>query len=68
MEFFLTPGAVNETKALEGDVFDLPKGSMIYGDKAYNYYEIEDLLKEQNEINLQPIRKKNTKRPLKHWE
>jgi len=44
----------------------LPKGSI--GDKAYNYYEIEDFLTEIDEINLQPIRKKNTKRPLKPWE
>jgi len=47
----------------------LPEGSIIYGDKAYNYYEIEDLLEEIEGINLQPIKaKKNTKRPLKPWE
>ncbi len=68
VEFFFSPGSFSDTKALEGYVFDLPKGSTIYGDKAYNYYEIEELLKEIDEINLQPIRKKNTKRPLKPWE
>ncbi|MDM8561039.1 IS982 family transposase [Thiotrichales bacterium HSG14] len=67
IEFFLTQGAVSDTRALEGYVFDLPEGSTIYGDKAYNYYEIEDFLKEIDSINLQPIRKKNTKRPLKPW-
>jgi hypothetical protein len=29
IEFFLTPGSVNDTRALEGYVFDLPKGSII---------------------------------------
>jgi hypothetical protein len=55
-------------KLFSGYVFDLPEGSIVYGDKAYNYYEIEDLLQEIDKINLQPIRKKNTKRPLKPWE
>ena len=46
----------------------MPEVRIVYGDKAYNYYEIEDLLQEIDKINLQPIRKKNTKRPLKPWE
>jgi len=68
VEFFMTPGSFSDTKSLENYIFDLPEGSTIYGDKAYNYYEIEDFLKEIDGINLQPIRKKNTKRPLKSWE
>jgi len=68
VEFFLTPFAPSDTKALERYVFDLPKGSIVYGDKAYNHYEIEDLLKEIDEIKLRPIRKKNTKRPLEPWQ
>jgi len=42
--------------------FGLPNGSIIYGDKIYTNYEIEDLLKECDGITLQPIRKKNHKR------
>ena len=37
---------------------------MVYADKAYNDYEIEDLLAEVEGIRLLPIRKKNSKRPL----
>jgi hypothetical protein len=66
--FFFTPGAVNLTSALEGYVFDLPEGSIVYGDKAYIDSEIEDLLQEIDKVNLQPIRKKNTFQPLKPWE
>ena len=37
---------------------------MVYADKAYNDYEIEDLLAEVEHVRLLPIRKKNSKRPL----
>ena len=36
----------------------------MYADKAYNDYEIEDLLAEVEHISLLPIRKKNSKRPM----
>src|SRR5262249_5531477 len=36
----------------------------IYADKAYNDYEIEDVLKEVDHITLLPMRKKNSKRAL----
>ena len=44
--------------------YELPDGSIIYADKAYNDYEIEDFLKEVDHIKLIPIRKKNSKRAL----
>lgn len=67
VEFFLTSGNFSDTKGLEWFDFDLPSGSVIYGDKAYNYYEIEDVLKDA-EIYLLPIRKKNSTRKLPPWE
>jgi hypothetical protein len=42
--------------------FDVPPSSSIYADKAYNDYELEDLMKESCNIELSPIRKKNSKR------
>lgn len=62
VEFFLTAGHVSDAKALKLYAFDLPEKSIIYGDKAYNNYEFEDLLKELEEIYLIPVRKKNLKR------
>jgi len=64
VEFFLTPGSFSDARALHGFTFDLPEGSTVYADKAYNDYQTEDLLQEAADIRLQPIRKKNSKRPL----
>ena len=66
VEFFLTYGAFSDTTGLELFDFDLPPGSMVIGDKAYNYYLIEDNLEDQD-IHLRPIRKKNSQRPLDGW-
>jgi len=64
VECFLTPGGFGDVDALKYYAYELPDGSIIYADKAYNDYEIEDLLKEVNHIHLIPIRKKNSKRAL----
>jgi hypothetical protein len=63
VEFFLTPGSWSDTRALKMYNFDLPKGSLLTGDKAYNDYAFEDLLEEAR-LDLQPLRKKNSKRPV----
>src|SRR5262249_30904367 len=62
VEFFLTHGGCGDVDALKYYTFDVPGESLIYADKAYNDYEIEDLLKEVDHIHLLPIRKKNSKR------
>jgi hypothetical protein len=64
VECFLTPGSFGDVDALKSYVYALPDGSIIYADKAYNDYEIEDLLKEVEHIHLIPMRKKNSKRAL----
>jgi hypothetical protein len=62
VECFLTPGSFGDVDALKSYAYELPDGSIIYADKAYNDYEIEDLLKEVEQIHLLPLRKKNSKR------
>ena len=64
VECFLTPGSFGDVDALKYYAYELPDGAIIYADKAYNDYEIEDLLKEVDHIQLLPIRKKNSKRAL----
>jgi hypothetical protein len=64
VECFLTHGGLGDVEALKYYAYELPDGSIIYADKAYNDYEIEDLLKEVDHIQLLPIRKKNSKRAL----
>jgi hypothetical protein len=61
---FLTHGGFGDVDALKYYACELPDGSLIYADKAYNDYEIEDLLKEVDHIKLLPMRKKNSKRAL----
>jgi hypothetical protein len=55
---------VAEFRGIRNYAYELPDGSIIYADKAYNDYAIEDLLKEIDHIELLPIRKKNSKRAL----
>src|SRR5215468_6730678 len=64
VECFLTPGGFGDVDALKYYAYELPDGSIIYADKAYNDYAIEDLLQEGDHIQLIPIRKKNSKRAL----
>jgi hypothetical protein len=62
VECFLTPGSYSDVQALRAFQFDVPAGSSIYADKAYNDYEMEDVMKESRYLELSPIRKKNSKR------
>jgi hypothetical protein len=64
VECFLTHGGCGDVDALKYYAYELPDGSIIYADKAYNDYEIEDLLNEVDHLELLPMRKKNSKRAL----
>jgi hypothetical protein len=44
--------------------FDVPEGSQVYADKAYNDYTMEDVLLEASHIQLYRIRKKSSTRTL----
>jgi hypothetical protein len=44
VECFLTPGAYSDVRALKTFAFDVPEGSQMYADKAYNDDEREDVL------------------------
>ncbi len=58
------PGSYSDVRVLKTFQFDLPEGSHIYADKAYNDYELEDALEEAVHIQLCPIRKKHSKRAV----
>jgi len=64
VECFLTYGSFGDVEAWQYYTFDVPAGAIIYADKAYNDYEIEDLLKEMDHMQLLPMRKKNSQRAL----
>ena len=44
VEFFFSPGADGDVAHLDQFDFDLPPGSTVYADKAFNHYLIEDCL------------------------
>lgn len=64
VEMFLAPGSTADVSALPGFDFDLPQGSTVYSDSAFTLYYLEDLMWEAAGINLSPMRKKNSKRPV----
>ncbi len=66
VEMLLSPGSTYDGQGLYVFDFDLPEGSLIVGDKAYNNYAIEDLMGVAG-IQLSPFRKKNSKRPVPPW-
>jgi len=64
IEFFLTPAAFGDVSGLELFDFDLPPDCVVYADRGYCAYAFEDLLQEANQTSLQPMRKKDSKRPF----
>lgn len=54
---------MNDVKAFQHLRLDLPTGSEIVADKAYNHYALEDELAQVG-ITLSPLRKANSKRPV----
>ena len=67
VEVFFTPGKCNDVLGMRYFPFDVPQGSVVYADKAYCNYGIEDALKEVG-ITFKPLRKKNLKRQFPPWE
>jgi len=61
VEFEFFPGRFEDKVAFGLLNFDLPEGSNLFGDKAYNWYIREDELKDIG-INFQPVRKTNSKK------
>jgi hypothetical protein len=65
IEIVFTPGSENDMKAFKRFSLDIPRGSTVYGDRAYQHYDFEDFLLEHAEIKLIAQRRKNSKRPLR---
>lgn len=62
IEFSITPGSISDIRALQNFSLDLPKGSILMGDKAYTNYEFEDNLANLVGIRMLVKRRKNLKR------
>ena len=68
VEVRLTPGSHSDTGELKHFDLDLPAGSVVYGDKAYTDYTMEDMLAEAGEVTLVADRKKDSTRPHAAWQ
>ena len=68
VEFFISAGSFSDVDCLDQFDFDLPSGSTVYADKIYNYYLVEDCLREDGNIDFSPFRKSNSKRPDPPWK
>ena len=60
--FLPAPGVEADVTVYRQFNSDLPENPVCYGDKAYNGYDHEDMLKETSGITLKPTRKKNSSR------
>lgn len=67
VEFKILPGGVSDVLGARKLEFNLPQGSVVYGDKGYASYKHEDLLRNTKNIELAAIRKKNSSR-MRHPE
>jgi len=59
IEIIFSPGSISDTTIYKQFEYDIPEGSIAYGDGAYNDYEHEDFLKESADITILAIRKSN---------
>ena len=63
VEFSIKPASNSDLTTLWGMEIDLPAGSKLYADGAYNCYDLEDILQQDSQIHLLARRKQlNSKR------
>ena len=67
VEWAFIPGEANDVRGFDLLPFNLPPGSEVYADKAFNDYDVEDCLEEFDQIQMKVIRKKNSCRPDAPW-
>ena len=67
VEFLFSPASMNDGKAFKDFELDLPKGSILYGDRAYTNYLYEKIVLDATGIDLKFARKSNSKKKHKPW-
>jgi hypothetical protein len=67
VEVTFAPGSVSDLDGFKQLPLDLPEGSEIYADKAYNDYVCEDTLQTLGAVELIAQRKKNSTRQHPGW-
>ena len=64
VEVAFSPGSESDLNVLWRMELDLPEGSILYADGAYNCFDLEDILREDESITLMPKRGKSIKHRL----
>lgn len=67
VELTFLPGSAHDLRGLHTLPLNLPPGSDVYGDKAFNDYLLEEHLAVCDQISLQVQRKKNSHRASPPW-
>nr|WP_240337207.1 IS982 family transposase [Rufibacter sp. SYSU D00308] len=62
VQFYIHAGSFVDVTAFKAMELDLPRGSQLYADAGYTCYQVEDLLKECEQVQLHCCRKSNSKR------
>ncbi len=65
VEFLFTPASMGDISGLKLMNLDLPEGSTLYGDRAYQSAQFETLLKDEADVHLVTQKRRNSKTPLK---
>ena len=61
-DYFITAGSLHDKTAFDMMQIHLPEDSQLYADSAYTEYEVEDLYRKEEKIELLVDRKSNSKR------
>jgi hypothetical protein len=64
VEFFLSPGNMHDLEGLRHLCLDLPPGSTLYADKAYQSQAEAEFLQQNAQVRLIALRRANSKNPL----
>lgn len=67
VEWAFLPTTANDVRALGLLPLNLPQGSVVYADKAFTDYEIEDDLEAAEAVTLKAMRKKNYRHQDPPW-
>jgi hypothetical protein len=68
VEFAILPGSYHDIDGMKNMFFNLPEGSILYGDSAYTDYHYEEDCLEGENIQMMIARKCNSKRKHQPWQ
>ncbi|AFM02669.1 transposase family protein [Bernardetia litoralis DSM 6794] len=62
IDYLVVAGSLHDSTSFQMMNIDLPEGSQLFADSAYTIYEVEDLYREAEKVELLVDRKSNSKR------